>query len=142
MVSVGRLALWSALTLPLPSASLKGERESQHVLVLDAALENGVGVVVQKVILHHGIHPKTEALITGERITKGARTQLHPPDAAGCKLGQPMAQQTGAYALALVIRPHGDIENFGRPRAQGPDDADPDQDALGPGGKTPGPWEV
>lgn len=65
----------------MSNAELKGLIEPQHVLMLDALFKDGLGIVAQKVVFHHGVHAKTKPLIIGQLVVKCPRAQLDARDA-------------------------------------------------------------
>lgn len=50
----------------------EGDRQSYHVLVLDAVFENGLFIVVQKEVCDDGVGPEACLLVVRQLITKGA----------------------------------------------------------------------
>lgn len=118
------------------------QREPQHILVLDAVLHQGLGVVDKEVILHDGIHAKAVALVVGELVAEAAGTELDAAYPFPCQVGQYEAQQAGADALLLAVGGNGDIEDLGRLLPHQTDHAGAHYLVARQGGKAPGAGQI
>lgn len=118
------------------------QREPQHILVLDAVLHQGLGVVDKEVILHDGIHAKAVALVVGELVAEAAGTELDAAYPFPCQVGQYEAQQAGADALLLAIGGNGDVEDLGRLLPHQTRHTDAHYLVARQGGKAPGAGQI
>ena len=80
--------------------------------MLNTVFENGIGVVVEKMIFYDSFHPKSKSLVKRKLVSKCSCSQFNPSDTSDSELFQCISQQLSADALSLTIRFYRNIAQF------------------------------